>query len=87
MKCSIAFKDKEPAEDAADPEEEAKLGKFNWHCEGGIVDNIKLLSDEFNKTRKLNPVKIFLTGPPASGKTTNSYMLGSYYNIPVIEVN
>jgi adenylate kinase len=87
MKCSIAFKDKEPSDDSPDPEEEAKLGKFNWHCEGGIIDNIKRLNDEFNHTRQLNPVKIFITGPPASGKTTNGLNLAYYYNIPLIEVN
>jgi adenylate kinase len=69
MKTSIAFKDGEPPEDAEDPEEAAKLLKFKWHCEKGIIENIKLLNEEFNTARKLNPVKIFITGPPASGKT------------------
>lgn len=86
MKTSIAFKDGEPPEDAEDPEEAAKLLKFKWHCEKGIIENIKLLNDEFNAARKLNPVKIFLTGPPASGKKTFGTQLAHYYNIPLIGV-
>jgi adenylate kinase family enzyme len=35
----------------------------------------------------LNPVKIFISGPPASGKSLVSSDLGVYYNIPVIEVS
>jgi adenylate kinase len=87
MKCSIAFKDGEPPEDAEDPEEAAKKLRFPWHCEKGIVSNMKLLNKEFNEFRKLNPVKIFITGPPASGKTMYGGQLASYYNIPHITVD
>jgi len=31
-------------------------------------------------------VKIFITGPPASGKTYNANALAKYYNIPKVEV-
>ncbi len=86
MRASIAFKDGEPPEDAEDPEEAAKLLKFPWHCEKGIVENIKMLNEEFNKARGLNPVKIFITGPPAAGKSMYAKMLAEYYNIPMIEV-
>jgi hypothetical protein len=86
MKCSIAFKDGEPPEDAEDPEAAALKLKFPWHCEKGITNNIKLLNKEFNEFRKLNPVKIFITGPPASGKTFYGGELAIYYNIPHIQV-
>ncbi len=69
MKNSDVFKDGEPPEDAEDPEEAAKKLKFPWHTEKGIIDNIRLLNIEFNDFRGLHPVKIFITGPPASGKT------------------
>lgn len=69
MKASDVFKDGEPPEDAEDPEEAAKKLKFPWHAEKGIIENIRLLNEEFNKFRGLNPVKIFITGPPASGKS------------------
>jgi len=44
------------------------------------------LNDEFNKFRGLNPVKIFVSGPPASGKTFYSSQLSHYYNIPHVSV-
>jgi len=36
--------------------------------------------------RGLNPVKIFVTGPPASGKTFYSEKIQHYYNIPRVHV-
>lgn len=86
MKTSAVFKDGEPPEGAEDPEEEAKKLKFPWHCEKGIIKNIRLLNTEFNDVRKLHPVKIFITGPPASGKSFYGNNLATYYNIPLIEV-
>lgn len=80
------LRDIEPPEDAEDPELAAKAGKFPWHCEKGIIGNIRLLNDEFNKYRGLNPVKIFISGPPASGKSFYSEKLAHYYNIPHINV-
>ena len=70
MKTSNAFKDLDPPEDLGDDDEEAlKNLKFPWHCENGIVDNALKLNIEFKDFRGLHPVKIFITGPPASGKT------------------
>ena len=86
LKKSEAFKDGEPPEDAEDPEEEAKKLKFPWHCEKGIIDNIRKLNEEFNAFRGLNPVKIFITGPPASGKTFYANKISHYYNVPLINV-
>ena len=83
MKASDAFKDGEVPEDAGeDAEELAKKLKFPWHCEKGIGENIRMLNEEFNDCRGLHPVKIFLTGPPASGKTFYAERLAVYYNIP-----
>lgn len=89
MKASDALKDGEVPEDLAediDPEEYALAQKFPWHCEKGIVKNIISLNNEFNTFRGLNPVKMFVTGPPASGKTYYSGELAKYYNIPQISV-
>ena len=86
MKTSDAFKDGEPPEDAEDPEAEAAKLKFPWHCENGIVANGKLLNKEYTSYRTLNPVKIFVSGPPASGKTFYSNKIAEYYNIPRVHV-
>lgn len=45
-----------------------------------------MLNKEFNSFRGLNPVKISITGPPASGKTYYADMLAKYYNIPKVNV-
>jgi len=86
MKTSEVFKDGEPPEDAEDPEEEAKKLKFPWHCEKGLIANIRLINNEFNEFNKLNPVKIFISGPPASGKSYYANKISAYYNIPLIAV-
>jgi len=86
MKTSDVFKDGEPPEDAEDPEAEAAKLKFPWHCETGIIENARKLNDEFNAVRNLNPVKIMVSGPPASGKTFYSQMVSEYYNIPRVHV-
>lgn len=87
MKASLAFKDGEPPEDAEDPEAEAEKLKFPWHCKKGIPKNTRMLNDEFNAVRGLNPVKIFISGPPASGKSFYADKLGHYYNIPHVKVD
>lgn len=45
-----------------------------------------MLETEFNNFRGLKPVKIFITGPPASGKTYYAEELARYYNIPRVHV-
>ena len=92
MKTSDAFKDGQLTEEQQanlEEEEQNKLLeelKFKWHCEKGIIGNISKLNEEFNKNRGLNPVKIFITGPPASGKSFYSTQLAHYYNIPHLHV-
>lgn len=90
MKASEAFKDGEltPEEEEAaeDPEVLLKEKKFPWHCEKGVIANIGTLNTEFNSFRGLNPVKIFVTGPPAAGKSFYSRDLAKYYNIPHVHV-
>jgi len=86
IKTSPVFKDGEPPEDAEDPEAAALALKFPWHCEKGIIGNSRILNDEFNKYRSLDPVKIFVSGPPASGKSHYAQKLSEYYNIPHITV-
>ena len=81
MKSSDVFKDKEPPEGEEEEADPAKF-KFPWHCEKGVIADAKKLNIEFNEARFLKPVKIFVTGPPASGKTFYSELINGYYNIP-----
>ena len=91
MKASDAFKAipmtaAELELEAEEAEKLAKDKKFPWHSKFGIRKNIRDLEGEFNTHRGLNPVKIFITGPPASGKTYYSQELARYYNIPRVHV-
>ena len=74
MKSSDAFKTMPMSAEEQELEEDelAKVTaekKFPWHARFGIRKQIRSLEKEFNTFRGLNPVKIFVSGPPASGKT------------------
>jgi len=91
MKTSDAFKSVPLSAEEAElePEDQEKLTeqrKFPWHSKFGIRKNIRSLETEFNTFRGLNPVKIFISGPPASGKTYYASELAKYYNIPRVHV-
>lgn len=57
---------------------------MDWICKDGIAANIRLLNEEFNQVRQLVPMKVFLTGPPGSGKSHFSQKLAQFYNVPWI---
>ena len=88
MKTSKAFRDKDPPEEVdAEDAEAMKAFKFPWHCEKGLVENSLKLNEEFNEARTLNPVKVFITGPPASGKSFYANRIEEYYNIPRVHIS
>ena len=58
-----------------------KERQFKWHCEFGIPENMDKLRDEFNLYRNLKPIKIIVSGPPCSGKTTLCEFLTDKYKI------
>jgi DNA replication protein DnaC len=43
--------------------------KFPWRSKEGIQKSIENLRQEFNKVEGLSQEKIFIIGPPGSGKT------------------
>ena len=58
-----------------------------WHCKDGITDGtMKLLNDEFNLFRGLFPLKVFIGGPPGSGKTHFTKLLAASYGIPHLTI-
>ena len=44
------------------------------------------MKEEFSKDRGLKPIKIFIAGPPASGKSYYGKQLAEHYNVPHIHV-
>lgn len=42
---------------------------FRWWCKKGFVKNMNKVCEEFIQYRGLRTNKVFITGPPASGKT------------------
>jgi adenylate kinase len=45
-----------------------------------------LLNQEFNYYRGLFPLKVFITGPPASGKTHYAQYLAKAYGVPHLKI-
>eukprot|EP00163_Fabomonas_tropica_P026238 TRINITY_DN473_c0_g1_i1.p1 TRINITY_DN473_c0_g1~~TRINITY_DN473_c0_g1_i1.p1 ORF type:complete len:643 (+),score=212.44 TRINITY_DN473_c0_g1_i1:345-2273(+) len=54
---------------------------FEWHCEEGLVERIGDVVYEFRETRGLLPLKIFIHGPPASGKSYLAAEIAKQYKI------
>lgn len=69
-----------------DSTEDATPAEFTWHCEKGLGTNIQLVKNEFCDVNHLKPIKIFVTGPPLSGKSHFSKKLSEEYNIPHIQI-
>ncbi|KAM3146700.1 hypothetical protein pb186bvf_001230 [Paramecium bursaria] len=59
---------------------------FNWWCKEGIRANIAKIRQEFIDYHQLKPIKIFITGPPAIGKSQLAQQLSEHYNIPKISI-
>ncbi len=63
------------------------LDGTNWHCKEGITtESMKMLNEEFNHFRGLFPLKVFIGGPPVSGKTHFASKLAQAYGIPHLKI-
>ncbi|XP_030638984.1 adenylate kinase 7 isoform X2 [Chanos chanos] len=54
---------------------------IHWVSETGIVENIQQVVEEFRHTRGLLPIRIFIHGPPAVGKSTIADKLCKHYRL------
>ena len=59
---------------------------FNWHCEGGIEENIDLLIKEFKLYRNIKPIRIIINGPPSGGKKTIAKILSEKYKLSIFNL-
>ena len=63
------------------------LENVEWKCSKGFEESsMKMLNDEFNYFRGLFPLKVFITGPPCSGKTFFASQLSEQYGIPHLRI-
>jgi hypothetical protein len=60
------------------------IATFDWSYLQGIPKHVLELNQEFNSKWELKPIKLFITGPPAAGKTHFAKQLGEHFNIEVI---
>ncbi|KAK3092589.1 hypothetical protein FSP39_004695 [Pinctada imbricata] len=60
--------------------------RINWVSEAGIVENIQQVIKEYKDTRKLQPLRICILGPPASGKSTVIQQLCEFYKLHHIKI-
>ena len=59
----------------------------DWHCKSGIsMSSMKVLNEEFNSFRGLFPLKVFIGGPPLSGKSHFASKLADGYGIPHLKI-
>jgi adenylate kinase len=59
---------------------------IKWTSEMGIVENIMAIVKEFKETRGLQPMRVFIHGPPASGKTTVVEQLCAHFKLHHIKI-
>ncbi|KAL6105058.1 ak7 [Pungitius sinensis] len=58
-----------------------ELFSIDWLCETGLVNNMELVVEEYQKARGLLPLRLCVLGPPAVGKSTVSRQISEYYKV------
>ena len=59
---------------------------ISWVSESGLADNIYRTVKEYKQVRNLLPLRVYINGPPASGKTTIVKQLCDHYKIHHIKI-
>ncbi|XP_026668562.1 adenylate kinase 7-like isoform X2 [Ceratina calcarata] len=60
--------------------------RISWHSDTPFADSINEIVKAYKTARNLQPVKIIVLGPPASGKTKVARYLADHYQIPYVHV-
>eukprot|EP00762_Andalucia_godoyi_P002927 ANDGO_04137.mRNA.1 Dpy-30 motif protein len=58
------------------------LEGFEWHCQAGFVESVRVVVGEFKAVRKLQAVRVVVDGPPAVGKTNTARRLARKLRVP-----
>lgn len=88
MRPSKAFVSEEVEEENEEDEtvEKVERFKFNWVSKEGLQKNIDKINLHFNGFNVLRSNRIFIVGPPGSGKTHYGRKIADFYNIPHIVI-
>lgn len=54
---------------------------FKWWCEDGLVANVSTVAGEFCLWRQLDPVRIFILGPPGGGARPVAALVAEWYSL------
>mmetsp|Transcript_17947 Transcript_17947/g.41872 ORF Transcript_17947/g.41872 Transcript_17947/m.41872 type:complete len:793 (+) Transcript_17947:107-2485(+) len=57
-----------------------------WFSKPGLVSNVASVAAEFTAERQLRAMKVIVSGPPASGKTTLAASIAAHFNIPHLDL-
>ncbi|KAL3873983.1 hypothetical protein ACJMK2_037057 [Sinanodonta woodiana] len=60
--------------------------RINWVSETGIIENLQHVIKEYKDTRNLQPIRVCILGPPASGKTTIVSQLCNIFKLHHIKI-
>ncbi|KOC66213.1 Adenylate kinase 7 [Habropoda laboriosa] len=60
--------------------------RISWHLDAPFRDNINAIVKEYKAARNLQPIRIIVLGPPASGKTKIARHLADHYRIHYVHV-
>ncbi|XP_041132487.1 adenylate kinase 7-like [Polyodon spathula] len=59
---------------------------INWVAEGGMIENIGHVVQEYKQSRGLLPIQICILGPPAVGKSTVAEKICKHYKLHHIKI-
>ncbi|XP_032919807.1 adenylate kinase 7 isoform X3 [Catharus ustulatus] len=60
---------------------------MKWVAEAGLIENIAQVIMEYKQTRGLMPLKVYIHGPPGSGKSTIAKELCKHYKLHYVSLN
>lgn len=72
----------EPSAMMLDPAFSERSDPPGWWCKDGLVANVRMIADEFCAERKLRAMRVLISGPPASGKSTLARAVSEHFKIP-----